>query len=150
MWKNKANFRIILRSLFLAVSSGLWIRAFHSKSTISFEIISQTFEMFLRQPSSKSKSMSGVITLQVLYIFVQIPCQYWFISLEILLHVWILLFLEDEIKIQMVVYVWLQSCFLSVFIDGVLYFVSNLCLSVLAFLFGQNLFHLKEWSYRLE
>lgn len=38
MWKSRANFKMILRNLFLAVSSGLWVRASHSKSTMSFEV----------------------------------------------------------------------------------------------------------------
>lgn len=56
MWKNRANLKIILRSFFLAVSSGLWVRASHSKSTISCEIMSRTFEKFLRQLSSNKVS----------------------------------------------------------------------------------------------
>lgn len=56
VWKNRANFKIILRSLFLAVSNGLWIRASHSKSSISFEIVSRSFEKFLRQMSSNKVS----------------------------------------------------------------------------------------------
>lgn len=55
-WKNRVNLKITIRSLFLAVSCGLWRRAFPSKNTISFEILSRTFQKFFRQMSSNKVS----------------------------------------------------------------------------------------------